>query len=203
MIVKKNYLKPSKPNSRLFLRSAIRSILICLLLTIRCSSSLIKVPVKHCHFCFSGELGKLEMVHEGIMHKCIKQLIERKKTPGGATARVADMSEDMECLCEIMRTVGRRLDHERARAWMDKYFERIRAYQADEELPSRIRFMLQDVIELRANRWQPRKLVLARGAPKTIQQVRRLFICVVISMSVAVFGELKKMNPFYSLILLT
>ena len=111
------------------------------------------------------------MVQEGILHKCIKQLIERKKIPTGSTTRVADMSEDMECLSEILRTVGRRLDHERARPWMDKYFERIRTYQADTELPSRIRFMLQDVIELRANGWQPRKLVLAEGAPKTIQQV--------------------------------
>jgi translation initiation factor 4G len=128
----------------------------------------------HWHICLfyaTGELGKLEMVQEGILHKCIKQLIERKKTPNGSTARVADMSEDMECLCEILRTIGRRLDHERARRWMDQYFERIRVYQADTELPSRIRFMLQDVIELRSNGWQPRKLVLAEGAPKTIQQV--------------------------------
>lgn len=113
----------------------------------------------------------MEMVQEGILHKCIKQLIERKKTPTGSSTRVADMAEDMECLCEIMRTVGRRLDHERARLWMDKYFERIRVYQTDTELPSRIRFMLQDVIELRANGWQPRKLALSQGAPKTIQQV--------------------------------
>ena len=125
-----------------------------------------------CVFLILGELGKLEMVQEGILHKCIKQLIERKKTPGGNMARVSDMVEDMECLCEIMRTVGRRLDHERARGWMDQYFERICTYQEDAELPSRIRFMLQDVIELRANRWQPRKLVLAQGAPKTIQQVQ-------------------------------
>jgi translation initiation factor 4G len=127
---------------------------------------------------FIGELGKLEMLQEGILHKCIKQLVERKKVPapgaGGSTAaaRVADMSEDMECLCEILRTVGQRLDHDRARAWMDQYFERIRAYQANTELPARIRFLLQDIIELRANNWQPRKLQIAEGAPKTIQQVR-------------------------------
>jgi translation initiation factor 4G len=105
----------------------------------------------------------------------LSSLSNARKTPNGSTARVAEMSEDMECLCEILRTIGRRLDHERARLWMDKYFERIRIYQADTELPSRIRFMLQDVIELRANGWQPRKLVLAEGAPKTIQQVQCYF----------------------------
>uniref|UniRef100_A0A0L8G7H1 MIF4G domain-containing protein n=1 Tax=Octopus bimaculoides TaxID=37653 RepID=A0A0L8G7H1_OCTBM len=54
---------------------------------------------------FIGELGKLEMLHEGILHKCIKQLLEKKKN-----VPVKDMAEDLECLCQIIRTVGRRLD---------------------------------------------------------------------------------------------
>ena len=36
-------------------------------------------------------------------------------------------------------------------AWMDQYFSRIKLYATNEELPSRIRFMLQDLIELRSN----------------------------------------------------
>lgn len=117
-----------------------------------------------------GELGKLEMLHEGILHKCIKQLLEKKKMA------IKDMSEDMECLCQIMRTVGKRLDHEKARLWMDAYFERMKAFQANQDLPSRVRFMLQDCIELRRNRWQPRRN-MNEGAPKTIQQVGRLVGC--------------------------
>ena len=35
---------------------------------------------------------------------------------------------------------------------MDAYFERIRSFGARQELPSRIRFMLQDVIDLRDNK---------------------------------------------------
>ncbi len=58
----------------------------------------------------TGELGKLGMVHEGILHKCIKQLLEKKKT-----ASVQDIVEDMECLCQIMMTVGRRLDTDKAK----------------------------------------------------------------------------------------
>ena len=68
-------------------------------------------------FCFkyvllvvAGELGKLEMLHEGILHKCIQQLLEKKKnTP------LRDMAEDLECLCQIIRTVGPRLDSRKAR----------------------------------------------------------------------------------------
>lgn len=34
---------------------------------------------------------------------------------------------------------------------MDQYFERINQFATNSDLPSRIRFMLQDVIELREN----------------------------------------------------
>lgn len=59
---------------------------------------------------FTGELGKLEMLHDSILHKCIKQLLEKKKR-----VRLVDMAEDLECLCQIMKTVGRRLDNDRAK----------------------------------------------------------------------------------------
>uniref|UniRef100_A0A4W5PAA7 Eukaryotic translation initiation factor 4 gamma 2 n=2 Tax=Hucho hucho TaxID=62062 RepID=A0A4W5PAA7_9TELE len=59
---------------------------------------------------FIGELGKLDLIHESILHKCIKTLLEKKKR-----VQLKDMGEDLECLCQIMRTVGPRLDHEKAR----------------------------------------------------------------------------------------
>lgn len=58
----------------------------------------------------AGELGKLDMLHETILHLCIKQLLEKKRTTS-----VTDMAEDLECLCQIMKTVGRRLDTEKAK----------------------------------------------------------------------------------------
>lgn len=115
---------------------------------------------------FIGELGKLEMLHEGILHKCIKQLLEKKKS-----VPIRDMAEDFECLCQIMRTVGRRLDTSKAKSWMDQYFERIRSFSLHVELPSRIRFMLQDIGELRANKWVPRHVSKDNG-PRTITEIR-------------------------------
>ncbi|RUS87631.1 hypothetical protein EGW08_004616, partial [Elysia chlorotica] len=115
---------------------------------------------------FIGELGKLEMLHENILHRCIKQLLEKKKN-----SQLKDMSEDLECLCQIMRTIGPRIDTPKARAWMDQYFERINYFADNGDLPSRIRFMLQDVIELRNNNWKPRKIASENG-PKTITQIR-------------------------------
>lgn len=115
---------------------------------------------------FIGELGKLEMLHEGILHKCIKQLLEKKKS-----VPIRDMAEDFECLCQIMRTIGRRLDTSKAKSWMDQYFERIRSFSMHDELPSRIRFMLQDIGELRNNKWVPRHVSKDNG-PRTITEIR-------------------------------
>lgn len=115
---------------------------------------------------FIGELGKQGLLHEAILHQCVQQLLAKKKRQ-----TTKDVAEDLECLCQIMKTVGHRLDTEKAKALMNQYFERMQIFASNSELPSRIRFMLQDVLELRANRWVPRR-VLADNGPKTIQQVR-------------------------------
>ncbi|ESN92130.1 hypothetical protein HELRODRAFT_89947, partial [Helobdella robusta] len=123
---------------------------------------------------FIGELGKLEMVQEGKLPGCSSN---NDASTYSGNNNVCPNPEDLECLCQILRTVGKRLDHDRAQAWMDQYFERIKTLQNMPGLPPRIKFMLQDIIELRANKWQPRKTVLPEGAPRTIQQVIRLCVC--------------------------
>ena len=54
---------------------------------------------------------------------------------------------------------------------MDEYFKRMIKYSNYDDLPSRIRFMLKDVIEQRENNWRARE-VLQETIPKTIAQVR-------------------------------
>lgn len=55
---------------------------------------------------------------------------------------------------------------------MDQYFGRMRSLTSSKELPARIRFLLQNTVELRANNWTPRKAHIDSG-PKTIGQVRQ------------------------------
>uniref|UniRef100_A0A8C2ZCD4 Eukaryotic translation initiation factor 4 gamma 2 n=2 Tax=Cyclopterus lumpus TaxID=8103 RepID=A0A8C2ZCD4_CYCLU len=116
---------------------------------------------------FISELGKLDLIHESILHKCIKTLLEKKKR-----VQLKDMGEDLECLCQIMRTVGPRLDHEKARSLMGQYFGRMRSLMNNKELSARIRFLLQDTLELRENNWVPRKAFIDNG-PKTLHQIRQ------------------------------
>ncbi|KAK0088425.1 hypothetical protein PV325_012089 [Microctonus aethiopoides] len=116
---------------------------------------------------FIGELGKLEIVSEPILHKCIQQLLSEKRRRGPR----GDTAEDIECLCQIMRTCGRILDSDKGRCLMDQYFKRMSLLAECSDLPLRIRFMLRDVIELRRDGWVPRKATSTEG-PMPINQIR-------------------------------
>lgn len=65
-----------------------------------------------CLLQFIGELGKLEILSESILHRCIKQLLDKKKNRRNGSK---DMAEDLECLSQIMRTCGRILDSDKGK----------------------------------------------------------------------------------------
>ena len=54
------------------------------------------------------------------------------------------------------------------RQQMDRYFARIGALSRNNAMPSRIRFMLMDLGDLRRNDWVPRR---GENGPKTIAAV--------------------------------
>ncbi|KAM3958145.1 N-acetyltransferase 1 [Aphomia sociella] len=112
---------------------------------------------------FIGELGKLEILAESILHRCIQNLLARRAA--------AEHHEDLECLAQLVRTCGRVLDSERGRGLMDQYFARIDTLSGARELAPRIRFMLRDVAELRRGGWVPRAAVSAEG-PVPMHQLR-------------------------------
>uniref|UniRef100_A0A6P7FTF6 Eukaryotic translation initiation factor 4 gamma 2 n=1 Tax=Diabrotica virgifera virgifera TaxID=50390 RepID=A0A6P7FTF6_DIAVI len=115
---------------------------------------------------FIGELGKLEILSENILHLCIKELLVR---------RGDDFCEDLECLCQILRTCGRILDTDKetilGKNLMNQYFGRMRMFAENQDLQPRIRFMLRDVIDLRENGWVPRKAIVVEG-PMPINQIK-------------------------------
>eukprot|EP00118_Oscarella_pearsei_P028776 m.2894 g.2894 ORF g.2894 m.2894 type:complete len:1405 (+) comp8958_c0_seq1:204-4418(+) len=107
---------------------------------------------------FIGELYKLGLLTEPIMHECIIKLL-----------RSFDQ-ESVECMCRLMTTVGRILDVEKAKERMDQYFGRIKKLIENKKIPSRVRFMLQDLADLRSNKWIPRR---EDNNPKTLTQIRK------------------------------
>ncbi len=48
----------------------------------------------------------------------------------------------------------------------------MRSLMNNKDLPARIRFLLQDTLDLRENNWVPRKAFIDNG-PKTINQIRQ------------------------------
>ncbi|XP_056598709.1 eukaryotic translation initiation factor 4 gamma 1a isoform X2 [Triplophysa dalaica] len=107
---------------------------------------------------FIGELFKLKMLTEPIMHDCIVKLLKNHD------------EESLECLCRLLSTIGKDLDFEKAKPRMDQYFHQKEKIIKDRKMSSRIRFMLQDVIDLRQNNWVPRR---GDQGPKTIDQIHK------------------------------
>lgn len=131
---------------------------------------------------FIGELYRLQMLTERIMHECIKKLLANTENPD---------EEDIESLCRLLTTVGKGLDNPKAKQHMDIYFSRMALIGNNPKIPSRMRFMIQvslslhasrprvrpltfllalaqDVAELRAGRWQPRH---DSAGPKLISEI--------------------------------
>ncbi|XP_051770046.1 eukaryotic translation initiation factor 4 gamma 1a isoform X3 [Ctenopharyngodon idella] len=107
---------------------------------------------------FIGELFKLKMLTEPIMHDCIVKLLKNHD------------EESLECLCRLLSTIGKDLDFEKAKPRMDQYFHQMEKIIKERKTSSRIRFMLQDVLDLRKNNWVPRRGDLG---PKTIDQIHK------------------------------
>ncbi|XP_048332271.2 eukaryotic translation initiation factor 4G isoform X1 [Ziziphus jujuba] len=108
-----------------------------------------------------GELYKMRMLTERIMHECIKKLLGNYQNPD---------EEDVEALCKLMSTIGEMIDHPKAKEHMDAYFDRMKSLSNNMKLSSRVRFMLRDSIDLRKNKWQQRRKV---EGPKKIEEVHR------------------------------
>lgn len=108
---------------------------------------------------FIGELFKFSMLTEKIMHLCIQKMLSNATTPE---------EEEIESLCKLLTTVGKLLDEGKARNYVDVYFERMNSMMSHASMTPRMKFMLQDVIELRQSNWKPRH---NNAAPKTIAQI--------------------------------
>ena len=83
---------------------------------------------------FIGELFKLQMLTERIVHKCIKKLLGNVEHPE---------EEKIESLCKLLITVGGLLDTPKARVHLDVYFACLRELAKNKNVNARLVFMLQ------------------------------------------------------------
>lgn len=108
---------------------------------------------------FIGELFKIEILTPKIMHTCILLLLNQK-----------EQEESLECLCKLMTTVGEPMESRNED--LEIYIKKIKSIidKKSSKISSRVRFMLQDVIDLRKCNWIPRR---TDNNPKTISQIQK------------------------------
>ncbi|XP_044010122.1 uncharacterized protein LOC122853769 [Aphidius gifuensis] len=92
---------------------------------------------------FIGELFKQDMLKTSIIDRYIKDLL----TP---------VDYNIECLCKLLTTIGAKLEKSMNNNF-DYYFNRMSSLASNEKLSSRVRYMVQDVIDLRAQNWIPKR----------------------------------------------
>jgi len=110
---------------------------------------------------FIGEVYKLRMLSIKIMHECFNRLLSFEGLPDEAA---------IESLVKLLRTVGGSMaDEELGPRLLNQYFAKIAEIMNMEGLPSRMHFMLLDVVDLRKAGWRSKDD--AKG-PKTIQEIR-------------------------------
>ncbi|KIO33482.1 hypothetical protein M407DRAFT_233102, partial [Tulasnella calospora MUT 4182] len=107
---------------------------------------------------FMGELFKVQLLTERIMHETIKQLLAKINDP---------REEEIERLCILLATIGQKLDTPKAKGHVNVYLGKMEKSVDNNKLSPRLRCKLLDVIELRKRNWIPRGTVLE--SPATIQ----------------------------------
>ncbi|GME64009.1 hypothetical protein GTA08_BOTSDO05754 [Neofusicoccum parvum] len=109
---------------------------------------------------FIGELYKLGMLTVRIMHECVMRLLNFEGVPD---------ESNIESLVKLLRTVGATMETSEAGSQMIRaYFERIEKVKDLPALPSRMHFMLLDMVDLRRKGWKSKD---DSKGPKTIQEI--------------------------------
>ena len=94
---------------------------------------------RHGNVSIVGELLKLQLVEEKAVVEMIQCLVDHPS------------EQNLESLTVILGKVGQTIDTPCHKAYMDRWFNKIE--QLKSTLPSRLRFMFQDVLELRRKNW--------------------------------------------------
>lgn len=111
---------------------------------------------------FIGELYKLGMLSVRIMHECVFKLLNFEGVPDESA---------IESLVKLLRTVGGVMENSQdpGPSLVKSYFDKIQSVLDMPGLPSRMHFMLLDMVDLRRAGWHGKDD--AKG-PKTIQEIR-------------------------------
>lgn len=88
-----------------------------------------------------------------MVNRCYEQ-----ELLGAADSNVCPAEENVEAICHFFNTIGKQLDESpKSRRINDMYFGRLKELSTNPQLAPRMKFMVRDVIDLRASNWVPRR----------------------------------------------
>ncbi|GBN19795.1 Eukaryotic translation initiation factor 4 gamma 3 [Araneus ventricosus] len=110
---------------------------------------------------FIGELYKFNLIETSVILGCADILLKQED------------EDSLECFCWLMKTAGKELENCKdlpEENPVDKYFAQIQKIIDSRLTSTRIRFLLQDIIDLRQSDWIPRRI---ENRPRTIDEIRK------------------------------
>lgn len=109
---------------------------------------------------FIGELFKQNWLHQSIISNCTEVLLRNRD------------EEYLECLCKLLTTVGPNIDEQpQFKSCWTSLRDIADGKDKDKKtLSSRVRFMILDLLDLRKNKWVPRR---AEAKPKALSQIHK------------------------------
>jgi len=113
-----------------------------------------------------GELYRIGMLSQRIMWRCLASMTQEDKAPD---------EEEVESVCKMLTTIGKKLEQESEsekslETPLGSVFTTLEKFSVNKTLSSRVRFMIRDVIDLRKDKWVPKRSALG---PKTIEEIHR------------------------------
>jgi len=106
-----------------------------------------------------GALYKSDRLKDFIMDQCIDSLIQM------------DDEDSYECLCSLLKSIGGKFElSTKEKAKFNSQMKCLEKVVRENKLPSRIRFLIMDILDMRKDNWKPRKLQ-DTNKPKTIEEV--------------------------------
>jgi len=94
---------------------------------------------------FIGALFLRGLISEKIIHYCLRTLLSTNES-------------DLLKFASLMTLIGKTIDHPKAKILMDAYFVKMESLSKNQDVSRRIRFKLIDVVDLRNNNWQSKRL---------------------------------------------
>ncbi|CBZ53938.1 GJ21226, related [Neospora caninum Liverpool] len=123
---------------------------------------------------FVGELLKSRMISHRILLECIDRLLQKRleciEISGGEDQGVPHM----EALCAFLHTVGPFFENPKWKFY-EEFCERIKIVQKlqkDESLPFRVRCLLKDVLDNRAEKWR-KKFAATKEGPTRLSELHQ------------------------------